>query len=764
MLQPGLRPAAPSLCGGGGEASPADEPTLAGPPQGRAPEESQRPLVLLVDDDPDSLTALELVLESLGVRIFKASSGEQALRMLSSREDEFALILMDVRMPGMDGYETASRIQGNARTRAIPIIFLTSSAQGETEVRAGYAHGAVDYLPKPFPAQMLRWKVAFFIEQFRARKAGVAGSRQLHRPEAPAHQDSREAPAPRRPPQASTDERPTTIDHILRTLFETTRAQYGAIEVSLYLLDPSSRQLELIHALGGSDKLAGKSRHVSMSWRLPLTDAVREAQPQWGSLSASSQGEVAALPLLIDDRVVGVLGLSFSQPHGFSVSEQALFTAVAHSCAQAIRQEWQEEDQLESEQAQTGSLSLQVLAAASQSLGTESLELASVFDAITSEVVRHLADGSALRLFSEQEQRLECVSLRHVSPKAQEELIQKLMNPPTAHTEGHQRTVSTGQPVFMPVISQEEMLAQAPPEHHPTLKRYPIHSLMLVPLWAHGRIIGTLDAVRHVQGRPFTRADLQLLEEFATMAALTIEAARGLRRKLLQKSLHQQLEFEQKLIGIVSHDLRTPLGAIVTAAGLLQATSGLDERQRKAVSRILSSSDRATHLIRDLLDFTQAHLGGGIPLKRQPMDLHAVLHEALAELRQASPGRQVLVETRGDGKGQWDSERINQMITNLVSNALAHGTPDEPVRVRVSGEADAIQLEVHNQGPPIPAELLSRIFHPLTRGEHSTRLSGRHIGLGLYIVREIVHSHGGSIEVTSSLEAGTTFVVHLPRT
>lgn len=739
------------------------------------PASAARPRVLLVDDDPDSLMALEAVLEPLDVELVKATSGEQALQILSTG-DAYALILLDVRMKGLDGYETASLLRQNERTRSIPVIFLTSFAQDEEAVKTGYAHGAVDFLPKPFPSNLLRWKVAAFIELFLARGGGAPGGEKATSWEeaAPGREHADPALASGLQEHSTDEAKSSSVDQLLRTLFEQTLPRYGGGAVSLYLLEPSAKRLELVQAFGYPEALRRKWRHVAMSWRLPLTEAVREAKPRWPSsrragTEPSAPGvlspiEAAALPLLSGEGVLGVLGISLYRPQALQEEEQkALLTATAHACAQAIEQEWLEEGLLERTPSRSASQRLQRLTEASQSLRMAGQDLASLAQAITAEVVRHMSDGSALRLWSEADRRLECLSLSHVNPIAQEELSQRLVGPSNHPAALHLSLMSTGQSLFMPVVSAEELLAQALPEHRPVLERYPIYSWMVVPLMAHGRVVGTLDAVRHAPGWPFSLEDLRLLEEFASIAALTLEEARSLREQPIQDALRQQLEFEQKLVGIVSHDLRTPLGAIVTAAGLLQATPGLDERQRKAVHRILSSSDRATRLIRDFLDFTQAHLGQGLPLKLQRMDLHEVIRDAVSEVQQISPGLQVSVEQSGDGLGMCDPDRLAQVVTNLMNNALAYSAPGTHVGVRSSATADAFLLEVHNQGKAIPQELQPRLFDPLTRGAHFASSLSRNIGLGLFIVREIVRGHGGRIEVTSSQEAGTTFTVRLPR-
>lgn len=235
-------------------------------------------------------------------------------------------------------------------------------------------------------------------------------------------------------------------------------------------------------------------------------------------------------------------------------------------------------------------------------------------------------------------------------------------------------------------------------------------------------------------------------------------------RKRVETELRERAEFEQQLIGIVSHDLRTPLSAITLATVLLLRSKDLSPRHVSRLNRILSSAERAQRLIVSLLDFTQARVGGGFVLQHSPLELHGFVDSVVEEVRLSHPGREIQVEHVGDGQGEWDADRIAQLLTNLLNNALSYGLEDVPVRVRVQGEPDSVVLAVHNQGKPIPPEVRSQLFAPMRRGD-SARRTGQpgSIGLGLYIVQQIAHAHGGTVSVDSSQEQGTTFATHLPR-
>lgn len=223
----------------------------------------------------------------------------------------------------------------------------------------------------------------------------------------------------------------------------------------------------------------------------------------------------------------------------------------------------------------------------------------------------------------------------------------------------------------------------------------------------------------------------------------------------------------EMFLAILGHDLRTPLGAVLTSAKFMLETQGLEEPSLTLTTRIAASSTRMVHMVGDLLDFTRSRLGGGIPVDRADMSMARAVHDVVDEMAAAYPGCTLQVDTRGAQRGEWDCARITQALTNLIGNALEHGSSGTVVRVDVRGDDDETTVAVHNRGPVIAAEQLNGIFNPMKPREAggSTAQGGPagNLGLGLYIAERIVHAHRGRIEVESSEERGTTFTIHLPR-
>ena len=233
----------------------------------------------------------------------------------------------------------------------------------------------------------------------------------------------------------------------------------------------------------------------------------------------------------------------------------------------------------------------------------------------------------------------------------------------------------------------------------------------------------------------------------------------------IEQELRATARFAQELVAIVSHDLRNPLGAILNGAQFLKLGNDVPPRQSRALDRIVNSARRATRLINDLLDFSQARLGGGISIVRQPTDAHQLVRASLEEFELSHPERALQHSQRGPGDGAWDPDRVAQVLSNLIANALTYSGEHTAVEVDSHGEAHDVVLTITNlnRHGPIAADLLPVLFDPFKRGAPTSAPGPRRsVGLGLYIVDQIVRAHDGTVTVASD-EASTRFTVRLPR-
>jgi PAS domain S-box-containing protein len=218
-------------------------------------------------------------------------------------------------------------------------------------------------------------------------------------------------------------------------------------------------------------------------------------------------------------------------------------------------------------------------------------------------------------------------------------------------------------------------------------------------------------------------------------------------------------DFEKWILAIVSHDIRDPLNAIHLAAIGLQHSAD-SPTVRKYTDIVARGVNRIQNIVGDLLDLSRARDGAGIPIEPRSTDLRAVCQQIIDELEAIARDRPITLDCEADGHGAFDEHRVLQAVSNLASNAVRHGTPGSPVRLRLTGDEKRVAIEVHNQGS-IPQELLPRIFEPFRSGRHYTS-RGDGLGLGLFIAKAIAHAHGGGLEVDSSGGA-TMFRLTLPR-
>jgi two-component system, sensor histidine kinase and response regulator len=223
----------------------------------------------------------------------------------------------------------------------------------------------------------------------------------------------------------------------------------------------------------------------------------------------------------------------------------------------------------------------------------------------------------------------------------------------------------------------------------------------------------------------------------------------------------ETLRLNEMFTALLAHDLRSPLSAILGSASLLSRRSG-DTAALEAAARIITSGKRMARLIEDMLDLARARLGGGIPVERKPGDFKALVERALREHQASAPERSLEAAYEGDFAGHWDPERIAQVASNLMGNALKHGDPAAPIRVRLDGTGvDSVILTVRNAGT-IPHDILPHLFDPFRGGQRQPG-RGEGLGLGLYIVSQIVQAHDGAVEVKTGEGNETLFRVSLPR-
>ncbi|MFC0696915.1 GAF domain-containing sensor histidine kinase [Paraburkholderia humisilvae] len=313
----------------------------------------------------------------------------------------------------------------------------------------------------------------------------------------------------------------------------------------------------------------------------------------------------------------------------------------------------------------------------------------------------------------------------------------------------------------MPIVI-DQFSADATYHDHHTPAIYGLESYISVPIvLPNGEYFGNLCAIDACPAKVSEPRVVRMFEVFASLIAMQLD------NEMRQWSTEDQLTTErenaalrEQFIAVLGHDLRNPLSAVNATAELLVRRQS-DPDLVIAGQRLKRTVARMTRLIDDVMDFARGRLGGGIALSLQSIaDLSSRWQAVVDELRDANPGRRIVCDIANASPVRGDPGRLQQLLSNLLGNALVHGAEDTPVIVRVTQDAAHVVLTVSNDGNPIPEHLQRRVFEPYWRPPSSAPGGG--LGLGLFICKQIVEAHSGTLEVCSTAERGTCFTVRIP--
>ncbi len=544
---------------------------------------------------------------------------------------------------------------------------------------------------------------------------------------------------------------------VTEAVVDRTAAVLGASACGLWLIDEAGRSASFARGVGYAAAHVAQYSKISLAEAGigPVNDALRSGEALWVDSDAQMderyphierpRGDagftVACLPMTIEGRTIGALAFSFGRGNTPPDEDRSLLLVVAQHCAQAMER-IRVLRQVQLAYAETDLL-YRLTDAVNRAQSTEE-----VYDASLDTIESALGVKRAAILCFDAEKVIRFETWRGLSEGYR------------AAVEGHSpwsADAADPEPIYVEDAGRDPSLAA----FGDLFAREKIGALAFVPLVYEGRLLGKFMLYLD-EPRVFSAREKSVTRSIADQVASAIgrKRAQQEREKLIEQ-LSQTVRLNQLFAGVVGHDLRNPLAAIMNTAQLaLRRDEG--ERMFRPLSRILSAGERMTRMIEQLLDFTRARVGGGIPLDPTETDLEALARHVLGEVEDASPERALAVEMSGDLEGFWDADRLAQVISNLASNAVHHGAPASPVKVSLDGtQADVVTVRFANGGTVRP-EVLPVMFEPF-RGTELRHDRAKGLGLGLYITKQIVVAHGGRIDVTSSEEDGTTITVTLPR-
>ncbi|WNG59932.1 AAA family ATPase [Archangium gephyra] len=489
-----------------------------------------------------------------------------------------------------------------------------------------------------------------------------------------------------------------------------------------------------------------------------LSDARRSPFSSDSYITTHSLKSALAVPIRRQARSVGVLYLENNlATRAFAPGRVRVLQHLSSQMAISLENSLLfEKLHAEVEERRRAERAVRFLAESSMAMA-ESLDYETTLSRVARLAVPTLAD-CCLVLVVESPQTIHCVALACAS-HAKEELLHEIQRKHPMEWDSRMPAVvalRTGEPQVVPEISEEQLRAiSVDAEHLELLRSYGIHSGMAVPLIAHGKSIGSISLLGVTPERRYGPADLALAQELARRAASSIDNAR------LYREAREAIRLRDEFLSIASHELYTPLTSLqISMQGLTRATAPASP---EAVSRISHNARRQirrlTRLIDELLSVSRLQ-ANQVHLQLEEVDLTALTRELVEHFREESGPSPLVVQTGSPVIGHWDRTRLEQVITNLLSNAIKFGNR-KPVELAVTAHDGTARLTVKDHGIGIAPDRLPHIFERFERAVSAREYGG--LGLGLYIVHELVSALGGSILVDSTPGVGTCFTVQLPR-
>jgi PAS domain S-box-containing protein len=666
--------------------------------------------ILVVDDRPENVLALTAILTDPTYNVVTANTGAEALKKILKHD--FAMVLLDVLMPAMDGFETARLIFEREASKHIPIIFLTAAGADVTTIYTAYQLGAVDYLVKPIEPEIVKAKVAVFADLYRK-------SRRLQRQEKELRWAER----------ALNQQVLSEHEAEFQATFEKAAAGIAHVGTDGRCLRVNQRLCEII-GYPAKDAL-----------KLRLQDIVHPEE--FAAQSAALE------QILAGERESDHSEVRFLHRSGSPVWVDTTVSLLRDAKGQAKKFIVIVEDASRRKHAEAGQ---RVLAEASEIL-LASIDSKPTLAKVANTVVPVLADWCVIELTSADAHAAPERAFAHMEYSKAEQL-QKVFGGFAGR--GGQR------PRLISDVTEEQLKGwSVNPTDQQLWRELEIKSVIIVPLMVRGGQLGSITFISSATGRRYDVADVTIAEDLAHRVALGLENAR------LYQEAQDAIGARDEFLSIASHELRTPLTPLQIQLQRLLGVAGkagLDHMPKEQVRGMLQRSaiqvSRLATLIDSLLDVSRI-TAGRFHLELEQVDLLALAREVIARFNEAATaGGSLLTLTTSDPVSlRCDPLRVEQVLSNLLSNAIKYGN-GQPIEVRVGISGEIGTLVVADKGIGIGSDKLPKIFDRFERGEAARSYAG--LGLGLYIAKQIVEAHHGSIRVSSEPGKGSVFTVEVP--
>jgi PAS domain S-box-containing protein len=710
-----------------------------------APSSPAPPNILLVDDRPDKLLALESVISDLG-RTVKANSGAEALKAVLKQD--FAVILLDVNMPMMDGFETASLIRQRKSSEKTPIIFFTALDNTETHVSRGYSLGAVDYIRVPVEPEVLRAKVAAFVDLHRKTEKVKQQAEEMRRLQEREHE--------RQMAEAAD-----------RLEVETRRNRFFTLAIDMLAIADYQ----------------GHFKQVNPSWRrvLGFSDEELKAQPLLQLVHPDDvQGTEEQWARLEDGATIAYFENRYRTREGSyrwlgwtaaPFAEEGLVYIFARDITELKAAEEARvvlaREQAARQVAEASERRAAFLSEAGMTLAVSALDYHATLRQLVHLAVRELGDCCVLDVRDE-DGRVERTEAAHADPQRHQAARALLSFPPAPGAPAPEaRVLETGEPMLVADVAGERLAQTFGDERYAAaLRSLGVRSLISVPLVARGRVLGALTCLATASGHRFDRTDVELAQELARRAALAADNAWLYHSSQeARKAAEEANRAKDEFLATLSHELRTPLTPILGWTVMLRGGRTDAPTTMRGLEVIERNVRAQAQLIEDLLDVSRI-ITGKLRVDLRPIELASVVDAGLEPVRPSAEAKEIAVKVdlqAPRARVLGDPDRLQQVVWNLASNAVKFTPKGGHIEVRLRQDDSHVELTVTDSGRGISREFLPYVFERFRQADStSTRRFGG-LGLGLAIVRHLVELHGGTVTATSGgVDQGASFTVRLP--
>ena len=558
-------------------------------------------------------------------------------------------------------------------------------------------------------------------------------------------------------------------------------AALGARAAAVVVVGDDQKSYETIFQTGYSfespDQRAVGERwyHVSSEAPTPTSDAIQTGElviltsgaeraaryPHLAEVtSVVGGGASVTVPLLLNGHPVGALHLAFPDARAFSDEERALLLTLGRLCAQAFeRARLLTVEQAARHESENARQRATILAETSRLLGEISLDEQEILETICRRVAEAIGDGCMISVPSPDGVSFAAVVIYHPDPVARDLAYQLTRQPSTGSSSMAARIIAKGEPIIVPEVTPEQLAEIVGPHRMAYSERIGFHSLAVIPLRARHQTIGAMSVWRDRPGKPYTDPDVRLLQDLASRAAVALENSR------LFAQTKEAVNLRNEFLSVAAHELKTPMTALRGSVQLLlrlqEKRGSIDEdRLRERLTVINDQSVKISRLVDRLLDVSRIEAGRLI-VDRAPTDLVALIRDVAAAAQARSDRHQISVQSDEPVVASVDALRLEQVVTNLVDNALKYSPNGGLIELAVTHPAgEQVLITVTDHGIGIPPDHRAQIFDRFFQAHPSQYFGG--MGLGLYISRQIVDLHGGSLEAEFPESGGTRFVLRLP--